>query len=358
MKLGLTGLVGTLGVTTYCNGWTVNQLLQVLPSLFSISLPKATPAQSSPGQFWSGACIGTVAQLSVTLGLGMWASSKLDVQQEFTQYAPRRQAQPARIIQLPRTNISIKPMVLDPRQWRPFTLMRKDEVAPHVYRIIFALPNANDVLGLPTGQHIALRATINGQRVSRSYTPVSNNSDTGRIEHLIKVYPNGAMTRYLQQMTVGQTIEIRGPKGAMQYSRQYARRIGMVAGGTGITPMYQLIRAICEDPNDTTQVCLLYANNTEEDILLRKELDAFAQQFPDKFRVQYVLSHAGDNWTGYRGFVTGDIIKKHLAPAAPENRTLLCGPPPMVAAMKKALQGLGWTMPGAVAKGSDQVFLF
>lgn len=288
----------------------------------------------------------------------MWASNKLDVQQEFTQYAPRRQAQRARIIQPPRTNISIKPKVLDPRQWRQFTLTRKDEVAPHVYRIVFALPHADDVLGLPTGQHIALRATINGQNVSRSYTPVSNNSDTGRIELLVKVYTNGAMTRYLEQMGVGQTIEIRGPKGVMQYSHQYAKHIGMIAGGTGITPMYQLIRAICEDPNDTTQVSLLYANNTEDDILLRKELDAFAQQFPNKFQVQYVLSHAGDNWTGYRGFVTGDIIQKHLAPATPENRALLCGPPPMVAAIKKALQGLGWTMPGAVAKGSDQVFLF
>ena len=355
MKLGLTGLVGTLAISCYQNGRSLDKILS---SLLSNSLPKGTPGTTA-GQFWTGACIATVAQLSITLGLGVWAASKLDVQQEFTHYVPRRHAQPAQLIELPRTNLLPKKLnVLDPRQWRPFTLTRKDEVAPHVYCFVFALPNTDDTMGLPTGQHIALRATINGQSVSRSYTPVSNNSDTGRIELLIKIYPNGAMTRYLEDMQIGQTIDIRGPKGAMQYSRQYAKHIGMIAGGTGITPMYQLIRTICEDPSDNTQISLLYANKTENDILLRTELDTFAQKCPEKLQVRYVLSHADEKWTGYKGFINGDVIERYIAPAAEENRVLLCGPPPMLAAMKKVLQGMGWTMPGTVAKRDDKVFLF
>ena len=359
VKLGLAGLVGTLTITCYRNEWTVDQAIKALPSLLSISLPKGTPSQGASGNFWVGACIATIAQLSATLGLGVWASSKLDVQQEFTHYQPHRLAQTAHLIQMPHTNIPTKrAKVLDPRQWRPFTLASKEEVAPHVYRLIFALLNPDDVLGLPTGQHIALRATIKGQTVSRSYTPISNNNDLGRIALLIKVYPDGAMTRYLEDMAVGQPIDIRGPKGAMQYSRQYAKNIAMIAGGTGITPMYQLIRAICEDPQDTTHISLLYANNTEDDILLRTELDAFAQQCPHKFQLHYVLSQPDNKWTGYRGFVNREMMEKHFAPAAEENRALLCGPPGMVKAMKGVLQGLGWTMPGAVAKASDQAFLF
>jgi cytochrome-b5 reductase len=163
--------------------------------------------------------------------------------------------------------------------------VRKASVAPNVYSFVFGLPNADDVLGLPTGQHIALRATINGQSVSRSYTPVSNNTDLGRIELLVKVYPQGQMTKHLEAMQIGDMIDIRGPRGAMQYSPSYAKHIGMIAGGTGITPMYQLIRAICDDETDATQMSLLYANNTEEDILLRKELDDFAMRFPNKFQV-------------------------------------------------------------------------
>ena len=166
------------------------------------------------------------------------------------------------------------------------------------------------------------------------------------------------MTKHLESMKVGDMIEIRGPKGAMQYSSSYAKHIGMIAGGTGITPMYQLIRAICEDESDLSKISLLYANNTEEDILMRKELDEFAKKHPHKFQVQYVLSQATDTWTGHRGFISQDLIQRYLAPADQSNKTLLCGPPPMINAMKNVLAGLGWKEPGALSKATDQVFLF
>jgi cytochrome-b5 reductase len=194
-----------------------------------------------------------------------------------------------------------------------FKSVEKTLVSPNVYRFVFALPRPTDVLGLPTGQHIALRATVQGQSVSRSYTPISNNTDLGRNELLIKVYPQGLMTKHLEAMSVCEEMEIRGPKGAMQYSRSYAKQIGMIAGGTGITPMYQLIRAICEDEKDNTKVSLLYANNTKEDILLREELDAFAAKDPAKFKVQYVLAKALDEWKGLKGFISQEMIKEHLA---------------------------------------------
>ena len=334
-------------------------MLHELPRLLSsLRLPQG--GHQAGGDFWSGVGIASAVQFSLTLGAGFWASSKLDVQEEFTHHAARRPAAPARLLRL-RKKALAKPKrfsPLDPRQWRAFPLVQKVELAPHVYRFVFALPHADDVLGLPTGQHIALRATIDGQSVARSYTPTSNNTDLGRIELVVKVYEQGAMTKHLERMALGDTIEIRGPKGAMQYSRQYARHIGMIAGGTGITPMYQLIRAICDDEQDTTQVSLLYANNTEADILLRDELDAFAAKCPHKFKVQYVLSHADDTWTGHRGFVSAELIQQYLAPAAAESKVLLCGPPPMINAMKKILQGRGWTMPGLVTKATDQVFLF
>ncbi|KAE8371566.1 hypothetical protein BDV26DRAFT_302660 [Aspergillus bertholletiae] len=358
IKCGMTGLAGKAAITAYRRGVTTTEIAHAVRSLITSISPRQGPSHGG-SRFWTGVGIASAVQFSLTVGLGMWISTKLDVQQEFTHHVPRRPAQTARMIRLPRIDLPPKkPNVLDPRKWRSFTLTSKTEVAPHVYRFIFALPSPDDTLGLPTGQHIALRATIHGQSVARSYTPVSNNRDLGRIELLIKVYPNGAMTQHLAQMNVGDAIEMRGPKGAMQYSRHYAPHIAMIAGGTGITPMYQLIRAICEDDSDTTQVSLLYANNTEEDILLRAQLDDFARRYPDKFQIQYVLSHPADNWAGYRGFVTGELIERHLAPAARENRALLCGPPPMLAAMKKTLHGMGWAMPGAVAKAGDQIFLF
>ena len=364
LKLGFTGLAGAAAVIAYRQGWKAQRMLHELPRLLrllpSLSLPQS--GNHAGGEFWSGVGIASAVQLGLTVGAGLWASSKLDVQEEFTHYAARRHATPARLLRLRAGALEnlkkTRPSPLDPRQWRAFPLVQKVELAPHVYRFVFALPHKDDILGLPTGQHIALRATIDGKSVARSYTPTSNNTDLGRIELVVKVYDQGAMTKHLEGMKLGDTIEIRGPKGAMQYSRQYARHIGMIAGGTGITPMYQLIRAICDDKQDTTQVSLLYASNTEADILLRAELDAFAAKCPNKFRVQYVLSHADDKWKGHRGFVSDELVQKYLAPAAVDSKALLCGPPPMINAMKKLLQGRGWTMPGAVAKATDQVFLF
>ena len=54
----------------------------------------------------------------------------------------------------------------------------------HSYR--FKLPHPQDVLGLPTGQHVNIAATINGKNVSRSYTPISSDDDRGYFELLIK----------------------------------------------------------------------------------------------------------------------------------------------------------------------------
>ncbi|KAK3331461.1 hypothetical protein B0H66DRAFT_636313 [Apodospora peruviana] len=344
----------------------------VLKTLRRLSLPPTTSTNTQTthghtGLFWWGVGIATVANVSLSVVLSLWAWSKFDVQEEFTHYAPRRSASPARTLPyvknppvVVKSSTPPPPKVLEPQQWRSFKLVRKVLVSPNVYKLVFALPHASDVLGLPTGQHIALRATINGKPVSRSYTPISNNSDLGRIELLIKVYEKGLMTKHLEAMAVGESIEIRGPKGAMQYvSNSYAKHIGMVAGGTGITPMFQLIRAICDDEDDKTTISLLYANNTEEDILLRDELDGYVQMCPDKFKVKYVLSKPpAEGWAGGVGFVTQDMMREFLPKAEEGTKVLLCGPPPMINAMSKNLVGLGFDAPGPVSRAGDQVFLF
>jgi cytochrome-b5 reductase len=122
--------------------------------------------------------------------------------------------------------------------------------------------------------------------------------------------------------------------------------------------VFQLIRAICADDSDHTQISLLYANNTEEDILLREELDGFVLQCPEKIMVQYVLAKPPGGWTGEAGFVTADMIAKYLPEAANDTKLLLCGPPPMIEATKKNLSTKGFTAPGAVSKAGDQIFLF
>ena len=87
----------------------------------------------------------------------------------------------------------------------------------------------------------------------------------------------------------------------------------MIAGGTGITPMLQIIKAIIRNRprnggNDTTKVDLIFANVNQDDILLQEELDKLEKE-DDGFRVYYVLNNPPENWNGGVGFVTPDMIK-------------------------------------------------
>lgn len=59
----------------------------------------------------------------------------------------------------------------------------------------------------------------------------------------------------------------------------------MVAGGSGITPMFQVCQAILRNPYDATKIFLVYANRAEEDILLREKLDAWAKKERSRFKV-------------------------------------------------------------------------
>lgn len=147
----------------------------------------------------------------------------------------------------------------------------------------------------------------------RSYTPISSDDNAGYFDLLIKKYPQGKISQHVSKLEIGQTLKVRGPKGQMVYTTGLVRKFGMIAGGTGITPMLQIIRAITKarpkyGGGDLTEIDLIFANVNEEDILLRGTLDRLAADDP-KFRVHYVLNNPPEGWKGGVGFVTADMIK-------------------------------------------------
>ncbi|KAL1954560.1 hypothetical protein VTO42DRAFT_1071 [Malbranchea cinnamomea] len=254
--------------------------------------------------------------------------------------------------------------VLNPTEFQNFVLKEKTIVSHNVAIYRFALPRPTDILGLPIGQHISLAATVPGQskEIVRSYTPISSDDDQGYFDLMIKSYPQGNLSKYMASLRIGQTMKVRGPKGAMVYTPNMVRHIGMIAGGTGIAPMLQIIKAIIKGRprnggKDVTQIDLIFANVNPDDILLKDELDQLAKE-DDGFRVYYVLNNPPENWDGGVGFVTPDMIKAKLPPPANDIKILICGPPPMVSAMKKATESLGYKKAGLVSKLEDQVFCF
>lgn len=319
-----------------------------------LKLHQMSSSKNAAGVGFTGGFVLASALALVAGGLAARKFNEL-ITMEHVREAPHK-----RIVRVAKPDPLLTRGFLDPQTFHPLPLTEKELIAPNVYRLRFELPHPDSVLGLPIGQHVSIKATIDGAAVQRSYTPTSNNADKGILELVIKVYPDGLLTgKYLANLNVGDEVMFRGPKGAMRYQRGLCKKIGMLAGGTGITPMYQLIRAICEDPRDTTEVSLIYANRTEGDILLREELEKFARRYPLNLKVHYLLDNPPENWTYGVGFVTKDLMaEKFPDPQADGSKVMLCGPPGMVNAAKKGLVDLGYEKAGLSSKMTDQVFCF
>lgn len=248
-----------------------------------------------------------------------------------------------------------KVLLEDPQVKYAIPLIEKTIINHDTRNFRFGLPSKDHVLGLPVGQHIHLSAKIGDDLIVRSYTPVSSDDDHGYVDIVIKVYfknvhpkfPNGGqMTQYLESLKIGDTIDVRGPSGRIQYispgtlsvkkSRKdppvviKVKKINLIAGGVGITPILQLIRQIAKDPADNTKVATLFANQTEDDILLRAELEEVTNKFPDQFKLWYTLDRPEPGWKYSSGFINEEIIRDHLFAASDDTITLMCGPPPMI----------------------------
>eukprot|EP01083_Nonionella_stella_P030698 84124_1 len=249
---------------------------------------------------------------------------------------------------------------LCPREYRPFTLKKRREINHNTVFFRFALQNSTTQLGLPVGQHFRFRCTKeNGDIVERDYTPISSDRDLGHFDLMIKIYDKGAMTQHLHRLRPGDTLDVRGPRGAVIYSapgvftfpflrpprrERTVKHVGMLAGGTGITPMLQIIRQIEYDATDRTRVTLLFGNLSEKDILLRGVLDEINQK-SDNVDVRYIVDKASESseWNGDVGYMTPEIIAKYMPDPAGDMLVMTCGPDGMVEAMKKNLASLGYS---------------
>ncbi|OMJ18557.1 NADH-cytochrome b5 reductase 2 [Smittium culicis] len=172
-----------------------------------------------------------------------------------------------------------------------------------------------------------------GEPVIRPYTPTSQENQTGFMDLIVKTYPDGKMSQHIANMKVGETLLFKGPLSKYPYTRNSKKEIGMIAGGTGITPMLQVIDKVVPDTEDSTIIKLLFANNSEDDILCKSHLDDLAARFPNKLHINYILAKPKtSSWTGNVGFVDSDLIKKHMpSPSLGEDTVIfVCGPPGMV----------------------------
>eukprot|EP00475_Leptophrys_vorax_P028120 TRINITY_DN404_c0_g2_i1.p1 TRINITY_DN404_c0_g2~~TRINITY_DN404_c0_g2_i1.p1 ORF type:complete len:307 (-),score=85.93 TRINITY_DN404_c0_g2_i1:581-1501(-) len=230
---------------------------------------------------------------------------------------------------------------LSPAEFRAFTVRNVQALSHNTSRIVLDLP-ADQSLQLSIASCVVIRAPgvgEEGKDVIRPYTPVTTNRDLGHFDFVIKKYRNGKSSGYVTSLRPGDKLEVKGPFVKIQYSPNWKKHVGMIAGGTGITPMFQVLKEALENPADQAQYTLVFGNTTEGDILLKPELDALAAKHSN-FKVHYIVSKPSATWTGLTGHINADIIKKYMPdPTDSESIVFVCGPPPMVKAISGDKKG-------------------
>jgi cytochrome-b5 reductase len=260
------------------------------------------------------------------------------------------------------------------QHYQKFPLTQKEHISADTMLFRFALPDKDQPLGLPTGSHITVRQS---DTVVRSYTPVTNSQVKGYFDIVVKIYPptpavdpcegsptgraaftGGKMGNYLKHLPIGEHVEMKGPTGDLEYvgrgqfaikrreggagpkvrSVVKASRVGMVAGGTGLTPMLQIINESLLDPHDATEFHLLFANKTEADILYHKELQALQEKHA-RMRIHFTVDTPVAGWPHFSGFVNEAMLAKCMPfpSGADVPLILMCGPPPMINMLIKQL---------------------
>jgi cytochrome-b5 reductase len=200
-------------------------------------------------------------------------------------------------------------------------------------RLRFRLPEDDMVSGLHVASAILTKFQPHDsdKPVVRPYTPISDEDEKGYLDLLVKKYPNGPMSTHLHDMVPGQRLDVKGPLPKYPWAPNKHEHIALIAGGTGITPMWQLCRAIFNNPEDQTKVTLVFGNISEDDILLKNELASLENHYPRRFRAFYVLDNPPKQWTGGKGYINKELLKTVLPEPKEENiKVFVCGPPGMM----------------------------
>lgn len=151
-------------------------------------------------------------------------------------------------------------------------------------------------LNLKPSEHLILQgndfATGGDKKFTRAYTPVSDVSLSlkGCFDTVIKLYPEGKMSRYIETLSPGDITYWRGPHGGFYYRPNSCSHVLMLCAGTGIAPLYSLAYSIVNNEDDDTVIKMFFCCKDEANILLRKEIHTL-QSFWN-FSVDVYMPHS------------------------------------------------------------------
>ncbi|KAF8851665.1 putative NADH-cytochrome B5 reductase [Acephala macrosclerotiorum] len=228
-----------------------------------------------------------------------------------------------------------------------FTSLRLDSVedlSHDTKRFRFALPSESTVSGLDLTSAVLTLSRPNGQffPVVRPYTPISDLTKPGFLDLAVKKYPKGKQSTHIHSLFPGDTLSFLGSVKGYSWKPNEFKRIIMIAGGAGITPMYQLINGIFSNPSDQTKVTLVFGINNDRDALFKGEFRELEKKFPGRFEVVYTVSNPDAGSPYPKGYVTKELLSKIMESEKEKSeKVFVCGPPAMESSLTGSRRGGG-----------------
>ncbi len=213
---------------------------------------------------------------------------------------------------------------------------------PDVKTFRLVPPEDDDVLPFTfePGQFLTVGVSLDGQELKRSYSISSSPCRQGWCEITVKHARGGRVSGHLHgRVGEGDLLSVSGPAGRFTFRGGEVPSVVFIAGGVGVTPLMSSIRYLT-DRSWGGEVFLIYACASVKDIIFREELGYLRRRHPN-LRVTITLDREESaDWEGPRGFVTKELLLDAV-PDIAARRVHLCGPPPMMDAVQKALAEIG-----------------
>lgn len=256
--------------------------------------------------------------------------------------APVRAPPPTITAPAPTQLTSTPAVVSQPKKWSGklrVAQIFQETASVKTFRLMNPIGGALPFSYLP-GQFLTLTVLLDGKPVKRSYTIASSPTQQDFVEVTVKHEEPGAVSDFLHnRVQAGDLLELSGPSGSFIFTGRECKCILLIGGGVGITPLMSVIRYLTDRswPGD---IYLLYSVNRPEEFIFREELE-YLQRRHANLRMVVTVSHPeGTDWKGPTGRITKELISQFV-PDLVSRYVHLCGPVPMMEAVRRMLAELG-----------------
>ena len=230
-----------------------------------------------------------------------------------------------------------------------FCPLRVSHVTPETdsaVRVGFAVPSElKQLFQFSSGQYLTLRASIDGDLVSRSYS-ICVPAGSDALEVAVKRVEGGVFSNYVNdQLVAGVELEVMPPQGnfCLDLNAAIKRNYLFIAAGSGITPMMGLMQSVLNEEPDST-VTLIYGNQRTATIMFRQKLAFMKNKYMARFQWINILSREEQESPLLNGRIDnkkGAQLHQSLLDLNRFDRFMLCGPESMISEVSRGLTGLG-----------------